>query len=165
MKTLVALLGIMLIGTVYGATYVPNSFVHQVKAQKPVVANMQSMIEGQIVYEVPLGTYVKKGQLVEEVDPTAFHAQVEADQANVDYCKRIYNDAQKMYETKSIATETYYSDKNDLIAAMEKYRIDKSKEDHCKIFAPFNGTVTKITTYPGSGIGDGSLIMQIIKTV
>lgn len=164
MKTFIAVLSIMLTWVLYAGSFVPHSIIYPVKAQKKVVANMQSMIEGQIVFEVLLGSHVKKGEMVEEIDPTGLDAQVALDHSNLDYCKHIYDDAKNMKSTNSIATETYLSDKNSYIAAFEQYVIDKVRAEHCRIYSPFNGIVTKITTYPGSGISDGSLIMQITKT-
>jgi multidrug resistance efflux pump len=132
---------------------------------KQPVAQMVSMIEGQIKYEVALGSHVKKGQLVEEVDPTAFHSQVIADVANIVNCKQIYNDSSNMIKSHAVSLQEHTQNKYNLINAYEKLVGDRELEKHCKIYAPFDGVVTSITTYPGSGIGDGNTIMTIKKSV
>ena len=74
-------------GTIYG------SRVGSIEKLKPVVAQMNSMIEGQMKYEVALGSHVKKWQLVEEVDSTAYHANVLTDMAKIDLCRELYNES------------------------------------------------------------------------
>ncbi|HJO93313.1 MAG TPA: hypothetical protein QF753_07930 [Victivallales bacterium] len=130
---------------------------------KPVVAQMASMIEGQIVYEVPLNSHVKKGQLVEEVDPAQYKGAVEKDIADIDYYKKVYGADSKLYRTRSVSLITLLKSKEQIEDAVANYREDQAILTHCYIYSPFNGKVTKVITYAGSGIGDGSLIMEITK--
>jgi multidrug resistance efflux pump len=129
----------------------------------PIKANMQSMIEGQIVYEVPLNSHVKKGQLIEKVDTREYRATILKDQAALNYYKDVYKADKSLAKTHSISKVEYLKSKYDILNALEQKKLDQVVESHCYIYAPFNGKITKITTYPGSGIGDGSLIMEITK--
>ena len=157
MKTsLVTLLAFTFIGTCLFASS------RQVTG-KPVVAQMVSMIEGQIQYEAPLNSEVKKGQLVEKVDTAQYEAQVDADQAAIDYCKLIYNADGDLVKTHSISKLDYFTAKKNLRTAIDTQKTDRAILEHCSIYSPFDGIVTDITTYAGSGIGDGNLIMEITK--
>ncbi|MCP4180416.1 MAG: hypothetical protein GY756_21860 [bacterium] len=131
----------------------------------PIKASMQSMIEGQIVYEVPLNSHVKKGQLVEKVDIREYHAAVLQDQAAINFYKEVYKADKSLAKTHSVSRVEYLKSKYDLLKAMEQKKSDEAIESHCCIYAPFSGKVTKVTTYVGSGIGDGSLIMEITKDI
>lgn len=159
MKTIIIIFCVTTLSIVYAVT---TRLYH--KRTKPVVAQMVSMIEGQICYEVPLGERVKKGELVEKLDTRAAHAQVLSDISDIIYSKRIYNDAYQMVQSQSISTEEFCDDKYKFEKAIEQYKIDKDIEKHCSIYAPFDGTVTKVVNYPGSGVGDGNEILEITKT-
>ncbi|HJO94861.1 MAG TPA: hypothetical protein QF753_15795 [Victivallales bacterium] len=130
---------------------------------KPAVAHMQSMIEGQIVYEAPLGAHVKKGQLVEAVDPTQYKADILSDDAAINYDNIEYKANAKLYTTRSVSLATKLNSKRDLQVAIAKKVGDEATLKHCKIYAPFDGTITKIDVYTGSGVGDGNDIMLITK--
>ncbi|MCP4178591.1 MAG: hypothetical protein GY756_12570 [bacterium] len=132
-------------------------------AATPVKANMESMIEGQMIYEVPLNSHVKKGQLVEEVDPSIYKDAVKNDIADINYNKVLYNADSKLYKTHSVSLETLLAAKKNYQLALDAFNKDSTTVKHCKVYAPFAGTATDITVYPGSGLGDGSLIMTIVK--
>jgi len=121
------------------------------------------MIEGQMIYEVPLNSHVKKGQLVEEVDPAKYAGAVKSDIAVINYDKLLYNADSKLYKTHSVSLITLLGAKKNYESALEKMTEDNATLRHCKVYAPFAGTATDITVYPGSGLGDGSLIMTIVK--
>ena len=40
-------------------------------------------------------------------------------------------------------------------------KLDQAYVDQCTVKAPFNGTVTNIINYPGTGVGNGNEIMDI----
>ncbi|HJO92600.1 MAG TPA: hypothetical protein QF753_04300 [Victivallales bacterium] len=133
-------------------------------AAAPVKANMESMIEGQMVYEVPLNTHVKKGQLVEEVDPSQYKEEVKSDIAIINYDTLLYKADSKLYKTRSISLETMLGAKRNYEEALQAFNEAQTTIKHCKVYAPFAGTVSYINVYPGSGLGDGNLIMTITKT-
>ncbi len=100
----------------------------------PVKADMQSMIEGQIVYEVPLNSHVKKGQLVEEVDPAEYKADLESDAAIINYNNIAYKTDLKLYKTRSVSLADLLLHKEDLEKALAQYQADLAILKHCKIY-------------------------------
>ncbi|HJO94603.1 MAG TPA: hypothetical protein QF753_14490 [Victivallales bacterium] len=130
---------------------------------QPITANMESSIEGQMTYEVPLGAHVKKGQLVEEIDPTEYKEQLLIDAANYEDQKGLFKSDKKLVKV-TVPFSIYCHDKYVFLEALHQYKKDKEVLKHCKIYAPFDGVVTQINVYPGSGIGDGQTIMVITKT-
>jgi multidrug resistance efflux pump len=130
---------------------------------EPVTAAMQSSIEGQMIYEVPLGAHVKKGQLLEAIDPTEYQEQLLIDTAIYEDQKGLFDSDKKLLR-KTVPYAIYSHDKYLYLEALHQYIKDKEVLKHTKIYAPFDGIVSKIYVYPGSGIGDGSDIMRITKS-
>jgi multidrug resistance efflux pump len=163
-KEMIKILAALLFSSLCGASLFAAAPINSVQINsKPIVAQMNSMIEGQIVYEVPLGSHVKKGQVVEEVDPREYQANILKDLSAITYFSELFKSDSRLIKTHSIAYCDYLLSQYNYRAALSSYQQDKAILDHCKIYSPFNGYVSKITTYPGSGIGDGSLIMNITK--
>ncbi|MCP4178587.1 MAG: hypothetical protein GY756_12550 [bacterium] len=156
MKTLITVLAFLTIA-------LSTTSLLAATANKPVTADMCSMIEGQMLYEVPLNSHVKKGQLVEQVDPSIYKDAMKSDVAAINYDKLLYKADSKLYKTHSVSLVALLAAKENYQKALETFNEDNITFKHCSIYAPFAGTVTKITTYPGSGIGDGDLIMTIQK--
>ncbi|MCP4178590.1 MAG: hypothetical protein GY756_12565 [bacterium] len=132
-------------------------------ANKPIKANMESMIEGQMIYEVPLNSHVKKGQLVEEVDPSQYKEEVKSDIAIINYDTLLYKADTKLYKSRSVSLVTMLGAKRNYEEALQALHEAQTTIRHCKVYAPFAGTVSYINVYPGSGLGDGNLIMTIQK--
>ncbi|MCP4180397.1 MAG: hypothetical protein GY756_21765 [bacterium] len=131
-------------------------------AAEPVTATIQSAIEGNIIYEVPLGVHVKKGQLVEQVDPSEYQYQLEKDIAGYKD-KKDYFDSLKTLYKNSVSRLDYINDKYLYIEAFYQCNIDKARLGHTKTYAPFDGIITKVYVPRGSGVGDGNDIMVITK--
>ncbi|HJO93310.1 MAG TPA: hypothetical protein QF753_07915 [Victivallales bacterium] len=130
---------------------------------KPIIDQMISKVEGQIIYEIPLHSHVKKGQLVEEVNSGNMRETVDKDTIDILYNKKLYDVDYKLYNTHSISYLDMQKTKEALEDSAATYWQDKSLLKQCKIYAPFDGKVTKIVTYSGCDIGDGNLIMEIQK--
>ncbi|MCP4180551.1 MAG: hypothetical protein GY756_22540 [bacterium] len=124
---------------------------------------MQSSLEGQMIYEVPLGAHVKKGQLVEQINPTEYKNQLKIDAAKYKDAKDYYDSIKPLVHT-TVSMGDYIHDKWVYKEALSQYKKDEETIKHTKIYAPFDGVVTKINVYPGSGIGDGNDIMTITKS-
>ncbi|MCP4180396.1 MAG: hypothetical protein GY756_21760 [bacterium] len=140
-------------------TFILSSIVF---AAAPETVTMQSSLEGQIIYEAPLGSYVKKRQLVEQVDPTEWENQLKIDAAKYINGKGFYDSIKTLVpKTISVGEYTDYKFKGE--EALAQYKKDKITLKHTKIYAPFDGIISKIYVYPGSGIGDGNDIMTITK--
>ncbi|MCP4180552.1 MAG: hypothetical protein GY756_22545 [bacterium] len=132
-------------------------------AAEPITATMESSIEGQIIFEEPLGAHVKKGQLVEQVNPTEYKFQLETDIGKYKDAKGYY-DSLKPLVKNSVSRLDYIHDKYLYIEALYQCNIDKAIIERTKIYAPFDGIITKIYVYQGSGVGDGNDIMIITKS-
>lgn len=119
---------------------------------------------GKIIKEASLNSNVKKGQIVLEIDPKQYIAQKEADM------QTLLDDAQKYERYMKLAEESNYGVVSEQTLESAKYTMlkDKATVDLdkqyillTKVKAPFDGSVTNIVNYPGSGVGNGNEIMDI----
>jgi hypothetical protein len=124
---------------------------------KPAVARISSYIEGIVDMKVSLGQHVKKGQFLFKVSTNGIQITKEKCKNNVWYYKEEYERVKKLSKNHSKSVENVQEAKYNLENAignlkMQDLLIDKWSKYH----APFDGVVTKIYNYSGSGVSNGS---------
>ncbi len=124
---------------------------------KPGVAYIASFLEGIVVMKVKLGQEVKKGDLL-------FEIETDYTEIVLDKCKNAlwYYNAEYDRIKRLSASKSKCQDDLDLA----KYNLESAKDDvekeevllkyWSKYYAPFNGVVTEIYNYTGSGVSCGS---------
>ena len=131
--------------------------------QKPEVAGVAPMYKGVVELKVALGQKVKKGQLLFELNQDILKAQKKFDEQNLHYTKRIIDAATKLIKDNSISLADYQESMKDHINATEALKLTEITMNYCKYYAPFDGTVTKIFRYTGSGLGDNDDCLEITR--
>ncbi|MCP4178550.1 MAG: hypothetical protein GY756_12365 [bacterium] len=122
---------------------------------------------GVISYEASLGAHVKKSQVVLKLDPTQYAAQMEVDEAKLLNDKQIYLRDLQMFNKApngTISQQDLLGQKYQVLEDKATVKLDQAYVDQCTVKAPFNGTVTKIINYPGTGVGNGNEIMDITSS-
>jgi multidrug resistance efflux pump len=146
MKKLVMFFTVCLIcGSAYAAT------------EKPAIARVASYLEGIVDMKVTLGQHVKKGQLLFEIE-TDF-TQIMKDKAlnGLWYYKESYNRVKKLSKTHAKSVEELQEADYNLKNAEGTLQVQKLfMNKWSKYYAPFDGVVTKICNYSGSGVSNGS---------
>lgn len=120
----------------------------------PEIAEVASIFKGVVKLHVSLGEYVKKGQLLFEVNTDMLQAQKEFDEANLKFMELVLKRAKKLISNNSISVDDVQQCERDLGVAEWNLKNTIKKIAASKYYAPFDGTVTKIIRYNGSGLGD-----------
>ncbi|MCP4180059.1 MAG: hypothetical protein GY756_20035 [bacterium] len=119
---------------------------------------------GVISYESPFGSKVKKNDIVLKLDPTQYVAQVDLDKAKLLNDIQIYERNLQLNRTSKngvISDQDLLTSKYAVLEDQAQVKLDQSYVDQCVVKAPFDGTVTNIVNYTGSGVGSGNEIMDI----
>ena len=110
--------------------------------------------------KVKLGQKVKKGGILFSIDTNALKIQKEKSETLLKYTKLLYG---RRNIRKSKTVSLYKTDlaENDYKYALMNVEIDEIKIRQSTNYAPFDGTVTKIYRYSGSGNGAGKPAVDI----
>ncbi len=138
-------------------TLIFHEYVCQIHSIQHI--EMRALEKGylQAVY-VDEGQFVKKGQLMFQIIPTVYEAEMSKAEAEVSFAAIEYQN------TKNLADSNIVS-KNEL--ALAKARLDKAKAElalaqahlaFTEIHAPFDGIVDRFHVRPGSLVDEGELL-------
>lgn len=130
----------------------------------PRVAQIASCNKGIIKLHVQLGEQVKKGQLVYENDTSILEIQKAYDEEALKFNKIVFNRSRNLYNNKrSLSQDTYLNALHISIVSQNNLKSTLAAINTSKFYAPFDGTVTKIISYDGSGFTDNDTEMEITE--
>jgi multidrug resistance efflux pump len=121
------------------------------------VAEVASTAKGVVELHVKLGEKVKKGQLLFSLNQDLQDAQTVIDKSNLKYNEQLLAGAKKLIKNASIPLADYLECVHDHVSAQATYAIDLANIKTSKYYAPFDGTVTNIVRYDGSGLSDNEV--------
>lgn len=151
-----------------------------------------AQVSGQLEkLHVEIGDSVKKGQLIAEIDPKIYEAQVQADearlktlraqlaeqQATAEFTKSVYARNQKLVKADAVSRETLESSLKEYKAAEARtasYKAqieeaesqldaDKANLGYTKIYAPIDGTVVSQTSKEGQTLNANQTAPVIVQ--
>ena len=124
---------------------------------KPAVARISSYLEGIVKLNVSLGEHVKKGQLLFNISTDYTKIIKEKCKNGVWFYKEEYNRIKKLGESHSKSIEEVEESKYNYENAVGDLKIQELLINKwSKYYAPFDGVVTNIYNYSGSGVSNGS---------
>ena len=129
----------------------------------PKQAWIASIYKGVVELKVQLGQQVKKGQLIFEVNQDQYEAVKKYNEQTVKFNKLILARGEKLVKNKSISLDDYQQCQRDMKMAKAQLELTKANIALSKYYAPFDGTVTNIICYDGSGLGDNDPEVQITE--
>jgi len=118
---------------------------------------------GIVEMNVKLGQKVKKGQFLFKIKTNELDAQLEADLAEYEYRNELYKKNKRLNE-KSVPLFDFIHSGIEAIEAYGKVRKDKLLIKVSSQYAPFDGVITNIYRYSGSGADHDKPIIQITTT-
>ena len=127
----------------------------------PKEAWVASIYKGVVELKVQLGQQVKKGQLLFEVNQDILNIDKETNKKTVAFVKDVLKAGKKLIDKHSISQNDYQLSERDLKVSTAVLKTTESQIALSKYYAPFDGTVTKIVRYDGSGLGDNDNEVQI----
>lgn len=141
-------------------TLVYKEYVGQIRSVNHIELRSQERGYLQNIY-VDEGQFVHKGQLMFQIMPVLYQAEMEKAKAEVNFAEIEY------LNTKSLADSNIVSSGE---LAMAKAKLDKAKAelalaqahlDFTKIHAPFNGIMDRFYTRLGSLVDEGELLTSL----
>jgi multidrug resistance efflux pump len=126
---------------------------------KPAVARISScpFLDGMVNMKVSLGEHVKKGQLLFTISTDYTQIKKAQCKNRVWYYKEEYERIKKLAKSRSKSLENVQEAKYNLEHAIESLKIENLLINKwSKYYAPFDGVITKIYNYSGSGVSRGS---------
>lgn len=116
--------------------------------------------KGIVDLNVTLGEKVKKGQLLFKINTDVLEAQLKIDEAKLQYAKGLY-ERNTALNVRSVAPYDYEKSYVEYYNASKALVNDKIEIKHAYQYAPFDGTITTIVRYSGSGVGECKPILSI----
>jgi multidrug resistance efflux pump len=138
--------------------------VVEVNTQNPTVALICTRWPGILELKVKLGQTVKKGDLLFTSNTAEFEEQKKQAENILKYVKTIYKRNKKLYSTKSVSLYKYALAENKYHEVERDLAKAKLQISQSSCHAPFDGTITKIYRYTGSGNGAGKPVVDITET-
>lgn len=150
----------MVTGPLRTDTLITNDYVCQIRAIQHI--EIRALEKGylQKIY-VDEGQFVKKGQLMFQIMPNLYQAELKKAQAEVEF-------AEIEYQNTKILADSYIVSVNEL--AMVKAKLDKAKAelalaqvhlDFTEIRAPFDGIMDRFHVREGSLLDEGELLTEL----
>jgi multidrug resistance efflux pump len=139
------------------------SLIPIVALAAPREAWVASVYKGVIELKVQLGQQVKKGQILFEVNQDILKADRKSNESSVKFLKKVMEGGKRLNEKHSISLDDYQQCERDLAVEENIFKAVDAQITMSKYYAPFDGTVTKVVRYDGSGLGDNDNEIQIIE--
>lgn len=108
------------------------------------------------------GDYVKKGQLVAEMDTRDYEVQFNAIEAQVSQLQNEYRRIEELKNRQSVAINDFEKMKAGKEMAEAKLKNAKDMLNDTRLFAPFSGYITKVNFEDGSLVNHGTPVATMI---
>ena len=139
-----------------------TSFPGKVKAASEI--NVSFRISGPVVsINVEEGQFVRKGQLLAEMDSRDYANQLAATEAEYIQIKAEAERIMQLFELQSVAENDYDKALSSLKQITAKYDRHKNALEDTKLTAPFDGYVQKRYFDTGETIGSGTPVFSMIS--
>jgi len=144
----------------------------------PEDARLSAQTAGTVLELLPLGSHVKKGEAVAQLDPTLTaalvkqaRAQLETAKAQANLAEDTYNRQKPLYQDSIISAlefENVRSQFNQAKAGLNRAEAAESQAEeqmkYTRVTAPFEGTVEERFTEEGEQVSPGMPIARIVNT-
>ncbi|HLW06778.1 MAG TPA: efflux RND transporter periplasmic adaptor subunit [Marinilabiliaceae bacterium] len=127
--------------------------------------NLSFRISGPITsINVSPGNFVKKGDLLAQIDPRDYKIQLAATEAEYNQIKNEAERVIALYTREVVAENDYYKAVHGLEQITAKYEAHKNALSDTKLLAPFDGYVQKTHYSAQETVGAGMPIVSMINT-
>jgi len=145
------------------ASTMVNDFPGKVKAAKDVGVSFK--VSGTLqYYALKEGDAFRKGQVLAVMDPKDYQLQFDAAQAQYSQVKAQAQRIMNLYKDSVVSADKYDQARYGLEQVTAKYEFAKNQLNDCKIYAPFDGLVSKRYFESGTTVGAGMPVMAIISS-
>lgn len=109
------------------------------------------------------GSFVKKGQVLAEVDPADVRLQLEADKAQFQSTKSILERTERLLAKQAISVQEMEISKANFQKAKSQYEYTKNQLSYTKLTAPFSGNIEKKYVENYQKVNAGQAIYKLIN--
>lgn len=113
---------------------------------------------------VNVGSYVRKGQVLAQIDPRDYRVQLAATEAEYNRIKSEADRVKELFEKESVAPNDYDKALYGYKQISAKYEAHKNALADTRLLAPCNGYVHKRLFEPGETVGAGTPVISMIST-
>lgn len=111
---------------------------------------------------VNLGSRVKKGQLVAEVDRTSMESSYRAAKASMEQAEDAYQRMKELHDKGSLAEIKWIEVQSQYRQACSMEEIARKNLDDCKLYAPFSGVIAEKSAEIGQNVAPGVPVVKLV---
>jgi len=141
-------------------TSIVKNYVCQIRSIRHIELRAQERgyLEKSFVDE---GQFVKKGQLLFQIMPKLYGAELEKAQAEVDFAEIEYQNTKKLADSNVVAPNELAMAKAKLNKAKAELSLNQVHLQFTEIRAPFDGIIDHLIARPGSLLSEGDLLTTL----
>ena len=109
------------------------------------------------------GTFVKKGTLLAELDPSDFILKLEADKAQYQTAKSTLERNARLLKKQAISQQDYEVSQANFLMSKSAYEYSQNQLRYTKLYAPFAGSIEKKYVESYQKVNPGEPIYKIIN--
>jgi len=141
-------------------TALVNQYVCQIRSIQHIELRAQERGYVQRIY-VDEGQFVKKGQLLFQIMPKLYEAEVNRTQAEVNYSEVEYNNTKRLADSNVVAPGELKMAKAKLDKAKAELALNRTHLQFTEIRAPFDGYIDRFQVRLGSLVDEGDLLTTL----
>ncbi|MBU2996763.1 efflux RND transporter periplasmic adaptor subunit [Cellulophaga baltica] len=141
-------------------TSITEDYVSQIKSIRHIEIRAQERGYLKKIY-VDEGEHVKQGQLLFQIMPNLYEAEMKKAKAEADYAQIEYENTKKLADSNVVAPNELAMAKAQLEKANAELALANVHLDFTQIRAPFDGIIDRFLVRPGSLVDEGELLTNL----
>jgi len=141
-------------------TSITSDYVSQIQSIRHIEIRAQERGYLQDIY-VDEGQAVKKGQLLFQIMPKLYEAEMQKAKAAADYAEIEYQNTKSLADSNVVSTNELAMASAELAKAKSELALAQVHLDFTKIRAPFDGIVDRFHVRDGSLLDEGELLTEL----
>ena len=141
-------------------TTISKDYVGQVRSIRHIELRAQERGYLEKIF-VDEGQFVKKGQLLFQIMPQLYQAELQKAQAEVNYASIEYQNTKRLADSNVVAPNELAMDKAKLDKATAELSLSKVHLQFTEIRAPFDGIIDRFMVRTGSLVDEGDLLTTL----
>ena len=141
-------------------TSISKDYVGQIRSIQHIELRAQERGYLQKIF-VDEGQYVKKGQVLFQIMPQLYEAELQKAQAEVNYATIEYQNTKRLADSNVVAPNELAMDKAKLDKANAELSLSKVHLQFTEIRAPFDGIIDRFMVRTGSLVDEGDLLTTL----
>jgi membrane fusion protein (multidrug efflux system) len=141
-------------------TSISEDYVSQIKSIRHIEIRAQERGYLEKIY-VDEGDHVKKGQLLFQIMPNLYQAEMEKAKAEVSYAQIEYENTKQLADSNIVAPNELAMSKAHLEKANAELSLANVHLNFTQIRAPFDGIIDRFLVRPGSLVDEGELLTNL----